>query len=110
MMNVIAMIIVVGVLLYVFIYEFIIPVLKEHEKNKKWIQQNGKKLKKLCIECEYSIKKKYHPFPYGEYRNAMVQDIPTYCKKFKKQLNCKYNCRCISKGFSKAFYEENNKI
>lgn len=105
-MGFIAMIIGIGIMLYVFVYEFVIPDLQLKEKNKEWIQQNGKKKFKLCIKCKYCVKKKYHPFPYGEYYNVMVQDIPMYCKKFKKQLNNKYDCRCIARDYAQAIYED----
>lgn len=94
------------IFVYILVYEFIIPDLQQKKKNRDWIKQNGVKTRKLCIKCKFSVKKKYHPFPYGEYRNAMVQILPIYCKKFKKHLNCKYNCRCISTDNSEAFYED----
>lgn len=105
-MNIIIMIIILVIFLYVLIYEFLIPFFKQKQNKKEYIQQNGQKTRKLCIKCKYCVKKKYHPFTNGEYRNAMIQDIPMYCKRFKRQLNSKYDCRCISQDATNAFYEE----
>lgn len=105
-MGYIAMIIVLGIMFYVLIYEFIIPSLKLKKSNKEWIENNGNKKKKLCLKCKYSVKKKDYAFSTGELRNALVQEIPVYCKRFKKQLNYKYDCRCIANDNSIAFYED----
>ena len=100
--SVVVMLLVLGILAYVFIGEFIVPFWVEKRND-----ENKGKMKKLCLECKYCKVKKYDPYKYSrEYSGRMVHDIPTYCRKIKKELNGKYNCRCIIKDADLVCYEK----
>lgn len=97
----IAMLLVLGILAWVFIVEFAGSFFQNREKKKG-------QMRRLCLECKYCKVKKYDPYKYSnEYHGRMVQDIPIYCRKINKELNGKYNCRCIIKDDSLVCYEEN---
>lgn len=104
-MEIIFMLASIGILAYVIIFELLMSDFELKKKNKDWIKKNGYKIRRLCTECPYCVKFKYRAIP----RDPFVQILPKYCKRFKKELNCKYDCRCISIDNSLAMYEEEKK-
>ena len=92
-----------------FIFEFLIPALEIHKKNKKIIKQFGKRIRKKCIECKYCKWFWYHPFyKYGQYGNLFVTKTPEYCRKIKKPLKNNETLRCVINDLEFTEFEENS--
>lgn len=104
-MDYIFMFATLGLLAYVVVFEFIMPALELRRKNKEWTKKNKRKTRMLCIQCPYCKKYTYYPTRFGHVYN-MPQEIPRYCRRFKRELSHMPNCRCISSDNSLAMYEE----
>lgn len=90
----------------VIIVEAIINRIKLEKANRIWVKKNGKKLRKLCINCSYCKTKIYRPF-YGSYE--LASRIPVYCRKFRCKLSGDSSARCCASDASKAMWENTNK-
>ena len=84
----------------------IIDAIKLDIENSKWQKEHGKKLRRLCLHCEYCKTRLYRPF-YNSYELASF--LPSYCRKLRRSLPSNSQQRCVAKYASQAMYDESGR-